>query len=153
MPKLRWTLESTYHDTEHNFRAVGPGVYDVPEDRVEKYLSHRLGGWERVDDEQDTIQDDTEDDDVDDIEEASQEGVEEDADETLDQFQEALEDGDPEPLPFNPEELTNSEIEEEVAEIDDEETLVALRNLEQDQQDRKGATDAIEARLEEVREE
>ena len=136
MPELRWTLESTYHDSDSGFRAVGPGVYDVPEERVEKYLSHRIGGWERVDEEQETTQAD----------------VEEAADETLDQFQEALEDGEPETLPFNPEELTNTEIEEEVAEIDDEETLVALLNLEQDQQDRKGATDAIEARLEEVHE-
>ena len=147
MPELRWTLESTYHDSDSGFRAVGPGVYDVPEERVEKYLSHRIGGWERVDEEQETTQNDTE-------EEADvEEAVEEAADETLDQFQEALEDGEPETLPFNPEELTNTEIEEEVAEIDDEETLVALLNLEEDQQDRKGATDAIEARLEEVREE
>jgi len=132
MPELRWTLASTYHDTEHNFRAVGPGVYDVPEDRVEKYLSHRLGGWERVDDEPEEPEQEAEDD---------EESVEE-----------HLEDGKTRTLPFTPEEHTNPDIEEKVQEIDDEEVLIALRTLEEEQQDRTGATDAIEARLDEVRE-
>jgi len=47
MTKLRWTAERTYFDTENSFQATGPGVYDIPEDRVEKYLSHE--NWERPD--------------------------------------------------------------------------------------------------------
>ena len=50
MTELRWTRESTFHDGQRNFRATGPGVYDVPEDAVEDYLELRSGAWERVDD-------------------------------------------------------------------------------------------------------
>lgn len=55
-------------------------------------------------------------------------------------------------LPFNPENHTNDEVAERVAEIDDEATLVALRNLEAEQKDRDGATEAIDARLDELEE-
>jgi hypothetical protein len=53
-------------------------------------------------------------------------------------------------LPFNPEEHTNDEVAERVADIDDVETLIALRNLEEEQQDRAGATDAIEDRIDDL---
>jgi len=53
-------------------------------------------------------------------------------------------------LPFNPESHTNDEIAEKVADINDEAALVALRNLEAEQEDRAGATDAIEDRLAEL---
>ncbi|WP_226041572.1 hypothetical protein [Natrinema sp. DC36] len=55
-------------------------------------------------------------------------------------------------LPFNPEEHTNDEIEERVAEIDDEAALVALRSLEEEQKDRDGAKDAIDSRLDDLEE-
>ena len=35
MTELRWTRDSTFHDGERNFRATGPGVYDVPEEAVD----------------------------------------------------------------------------------------------------------------------
>ena len=68
------------------------------------------------------------------------------------------EDGPPDPaaleddaesgtLPFNPEDHTNSDIADRVADIDDPATLRALLNLEEEQRDRTGATDAIEERL------
>jgi len=63
MPRLRWTRDSTFHDTASGFRAVGPGIYDVPEERVEEYLAHRSGAWERVDSVDDGDIDETEDDD------------------------------------------------------------------------------------------
>ena len=63
---------------------------------------------------------------------------------------EELPDGESGTLPFNPESKTIPEIEEKLEDVDDEETLEALRNLEQQQKDRDGAVDAIEARLEEV---
>ena len=47
MTELKWTRDSTFHDGSRNFRARGPGVYDVPEDAVEEYLDHRSGAWER----------------------------------------------------------------------------------------------------------
>ncbi|WP_137288632.1 hypothetical protein [Natronorubrum halophilum] len=61
-------------------------------------------------------------------------------------------DGETGTLPFNPEEHTNDEIAERVAEIDDEATLIALRNLEEDQKDRDGAKNAIDSRLDELEE-
>ena len=47
MTELRWTRDSTFHDGARNFRAHGPGVYDVPEEAVEDYLDHRSGAWVR----------------------------------------------------------------------------------------------------------
>lgn len=55
-------------------------------------------------------------------------------------------------LPFSPEEHTNDEIADRVADIDDRATLIALRRLEQEQKDRTGATDAIQSRLGELEE-
>lgn len=52
--------------------------------------------------------------------------------------------------PFNPGDHTNDEVAERVADIDDTEVLTALKNLEEQQQDRTGATDAIEERLTEL---
>lgn len=124
MPELRWTLESTYSDTEHNFRAVGPGVYDVPEDRVEKYLSHRSGGWERVE----TADGDAGAEDVGD--------AEDDAEADL----------------IDPAEYTIADLESELESIDDAETLETVRELEQDGKDRAGAVGAIDDRLDAVRE-
>lgn len=60
------------------------------------------------------------------------------------------EDPPPEETSFDPADYTNDEVEEEVADIDDEEQLRALLELEQEQRDRSGAIDAIEERLEEV---
>lgn len=71
------------------------------------------------------------------------------------------EDGPPDPddldddaesgtLPFNPADHTNDEIADCVADIDDPATLRALLNLEEEQKDRSGATDAIEERLDEL---
>ena len=47
MIELRWTRDSTFHDGERNFRATGPGIYDVPEEAVDEYLDHRSDAWER----------------------------------------------------------------------------------------------------------
>jgi hypothetical protein len=128
MTELRWTRDSTFHDGERNFRATGPGVYDVPEEAVEEYLDHRSGAWERPEEDGDEETDEASAEDVNELE--SESGT----------------------LPFNPENQTNSEIEERVAEIDDVATLRALLNLEEEQKDREGATDAIEARIHELEE-
>ena len=55
-------------------------------------------------------------------------------------------------LPFNPGDHTNDEVAERVADIDDPATLEALTRLEEQQQDRAGATDAIAERLDELEE-
>ncbi|GAB3669547.1 hypothetical protein [Halopiger thermotolerans] len=55
-------------------------------------------------------------------------------------------------LPFNPESNTIHEIEDKLEDVDDEETLRALRTLEEEQKDRDGATDAIDDRLDELEE-
>jgi len=145
MVKLRWT-GGTFTDGARGFRTAG-GVheFDDPE-RVEEYLDHRSGDWERVEDEED---------DVDQEDESEANSAEEDAatEEAEEPDLEELEaEGESGTLPFNPEGHTNSEIEERVAEIDDEATLVALRDLEEEQRDRKGAKGAIDDRLNEIRE-
>lgn len=53
-------------------------------------------------------------------------------------------------LPFDPGDHTNAEVAERVAEVDDAETLEALKDLEAQQQDRTGATEAIADRLDEL---
>jgi len=69
------------------------------------------------------------------------------------------EDGPPDPdavdgetgtLPFSPQNYTNDEIAEKVADIDEPAALRALLSLEAEQKDRAGATDAIEDRLDEL---
>jgi len=53
-------------------------------------------------------------------------------------------------LPFDPSAHTNDEVAERVADIDEVEVLTALMNLEEQQQDRDGATSAISDRLDEL---
>ena len=55
-------------------------------------------------------------------------------------------------LPFDPGNHTNDEVAERVADVDDPDTLEALKSLEEQQQDRAGATDAITDRLDELEE-
>lgn len=141
MTELKWTRDSTFHDGGRNFRARGPGVYDVPEEAVEEYLDHRSGAWERVDE--------------DDTEQPANDAGSEDSNASADDGDTETTsepDGEGGTLPFNPEEHTNAEIEERIADIDDVETVRALKNLEEEQQDRSGATDAFDDRLTELEE-
>ena len=155
MAKIRWT-GGTFTDGARGFRTTG-GVheFDDPE-RVEEYLDHRSGNWERVeeDDEADseTSEETDSSDDQDAAEPADEEEDEAAADETDEDDSEPEIEGESGTPSFNPENHTNSEIEERVADIDDEAALVALRNLEEEQQDRKGAKGAIDDRLNEIRE-
>ncbi|MDL0127074.1 hypothetical protein [Halobacterium salinarum] len=143
MTELKWTRDSTFHDGGRNFRARGPGVYDVPEEAVEEYLDHRSGAWEHVD-EDDT---DTEQSANDAGSESSNDSADDGDTETTSEPE-----GEGGTLPFNPEEHTNAEIEERIAGIDDVETVRALKNLEEEQKDRSGATDAFDDRLTELEE-
>ncbi|WP_135827304.1 hypothetical protein [Halorussus halobius] len=59
-------------------------------------------------------------------------------------------DGESETPPFNPESHTLGELDEKLDDVDDEAALVALRNLEEEQKNRAGATEAIDARLNEL---
>jgi hypothetical protein len=71
--------------------------------------------------------------------------------EPVDGDEDNAEDGDElDTAPFDPAEYTNEEIAERVEVADDEEALHALLDLEENQQDRDGATSAIEERLEEL---
>jgi hypothetical protein len=142
MTELKWTRDSTFHDGGRNFRARGPGVYDVPEEAVEEYLDHRSGAWEHVD------EDDT------DTEQSANDAGSEDSNASDDGDTETTSEpeGEGGALPFNPEEHTIAEIEERIADIDDVETVRALKNLEEEQQDRSGATDAFDDRLTELEE-
>jgi len=147
MPELRWTRDSTFQDGQRNFRARGPGVYDIPEDAVEEYLDHRSDGWERVDDSEEAEAADTEQEGGDESEaDEAESGIAEE-EPSADDF-----DGESETLPFNPENKTNSDIREEIQDIDDEATLVALLNLEKEQKDRKGAKDHIKDRIDKLEE-
>ena len=64
----------------------------------------------------------------------------------------SLDTSEAEALPFNPEEHTIDEIEAKLEDVDDASVLEALRSLEEDQKDRDGATEAIDARLDELEE-
>ena len=126
MTELRWTRESTFHDGQRNFRATGPGVYDVPEDAVEDYLDHRSDAWERVDDGGDEGQSDSD----------QEDDAEADAELSDDELAEVL-DG------------TIPEVEEELATGDYDDVLDELEALEEDGEDRSGVYSAIDDRREE----
>jgi hypothetical protein len=122
MIELRWTRDSTFHDGERNFRATGPGIYDVPEEAVEDYLDHRSGAWERPEETSD--------------EEQSADFPNDGADVDEDELAELL-DG------------TIGEVENalETGEYDD--VLDELETLEEDGEGRKGVFSAIDERREE----
>ena len=126
MTELRWTRESTFHDGQRNFRATGPGVYDVPEDAVEDYLDHRSDAWERVDDGGDEGESDSD----------QEDDAEADAELSDDELAEVL-DG------------TIPEVEEELATGDYDDVLDELEALEEDGEDRSGVYSAIDDRREE----
>ena len=131
MTELRWTRDSTFHDGQRNFRARGPGVYDVPEDAVEKYLEHRSGAWERVDDGGGEESDDDQEDEQD-----GEPEKESAAEISEDELAEVL-DG------------TIGEVEEALATGDYDDVLDRLEALEEDGEDRKGVYSAIDDRREE----
>ena len=126
MTELRWTRESTFHDGQRNFRATGPGVYDVPEDAVEDYLDHRSDAWERVDDGGDEGESDSD----------QEDDAEADAELSDDELAEVL-DG------------TIPEVKEELATGDYDDVLDELEALEEDGADRSGVYSAIDDRREE----
>ena len=126
MTELRWTRESTFHDGQRNFRATGPGVYDVPEDAVEDYLDHRSDAWECVDDGGDEGESDSD----------QEDDAEADAELSDDELAEVL-DG------------TIPEVEEELATGDYDDVLDELEALEEDGEDRSGVYSAIDDRREE----
>ena len=126
MTELRWTRESTFHDGQRNFRATGPGVYDVPEAAVEDYLEHRSGAWERVDDGGDEEESDgNQEDDAKADAELPDDELADVLDGTIGEVEEALETGD----------------------YDD--VLDELEALEEDGEDRTGVYSAIDDRREE----
>jgi hypothetical protein len=122
MTELRWTRDSTFHDGERNFRATGPGVYDVPEEAVEEYLDHRSGAWERPEETSDEEQSTDSQDDSADVDEDELAAV---LDGTIGEVEDALETG----------------------EYDD--VLDELEALEEDGEGRKGVFSAIDERREE----
>ena len=122
MIELRWTRDSTFHDGERNFRATGPGIYDVPEEAVEDYLDHRSGAWERPEETSDEEQSADSQDDGADVDE---DVLAELLDGTIGEVEDALETG----------------------EYDD--VLDELEVLEEDGEGRKGVFSAIDERREE----
>ena len=62
-------------------------------------------------------------------------------------------DGESGTLPFNPEENTIDELEQKLADVDDDEAVRALKNLEAEQQARSGAEDVFDERLGELEDE
>ena len=126
MTELRWTRESTFHDGQRNFRATGPGVYDVPEAAVEDYLEHRSGAWERVDEGGDEEESDSD----------QEEDAEADVEFSDDELAEVLNG-------------TIPEVEEELATGDYDDVLDELEALEEDGEDRSGVYSTIDDRREE----
>ena len=122
MIELRWTRDSTFHDGERNFRATGPGIYDVPEEAVEDYLDHRSGAWERPEETSD--------------EEQSADSQDDGADVDEDELAELL-DG------------TIGEVEDALETGEYDNVLDELEALEEDGEGRKGVFSAIDERREE----
>ena len=122
MTELRWTRDSTFHDGARNFRARGPGVYDVPEEAVEDYLDHRSGAWERPEETSD--------------EEQSADFPNDGADVDEDELAELL-DG------------TIGEVEDALETGEYDTVLDELEALEEDGEGRKGVFSAIDERREE----
>ena len=122
MIELRWIRDSTFHDGERNFRATGPGIYDVPEEAVEDYLDHRSGAWERPEETSD--------------EEQSADSQDDGADVDEDELAELL-DG------------TIGEVEDALETGEYDTVLDELEALEEDGEGRKGVFSAIDERREE----
>ena len=121
MTELRWTNETTFQDGKRNIQATGPGVYDIPEDRVEKYLDHRSDAWERPEETSDEEQSAESQDDGTDVDEDE---LAELLDGTIGEVEDALETG----------------------EYDD--VLDELEALEEDGEGRTGVFSAIDEREE-----
>ena len=123
MPTVRYTADGGHYRVGgHGF---DPGDERTVDDELAEYLADR-DGFEVIGD--------AGDDDV----------HEEDGPPDLDAV-----DGEP-TLPFSPENHTNDEVAEKVADIDEPAALRALLNLEAEQKDRDGATEAIQNRLDEL---
>lgn len=140
MARLRWT-GGTFVDSSRGFNTTGGEHEFDDKDRVEEYLGHRSGNWERVEgptdataDEEavpETIDEEQADDDAGD-DEADAEDVQEASDEEL---REVL-DG------------TNDEVAEALATGEYDDHLDRLAELEAAGEDRKGAIEAIKERRE-----
>lgn len=142
MAKLRWT-GGTFTDGARGFRTSG-GVHEFDEpERVEEYLDHRSGDWERVEesaDEDETADEDTGDEDPDTAEADADPKAE--ADDVVTPT---------DPPPFDPTDLTVTEIEDELAERDlSEADLLAVYSAEREAEDRTTAVEAIDAALDEL---
>lgn len=136
MARLRWT-GGTFVDSSRGFNTTGGEHEFDDEDRVEEYLGHRSGNWERVEDPTDATADEeavpeTIDEEQADDEEPAEEDVQEVSDEEL---REVL-DG------------TNDEVAETLATGEYDDHLDRLAELEAAGEGRKGATEAIEERRE-----
>jgi len=134
MARLIWT-GGTFIDSDRGFKTTGGEHEFDDEDRVDEYLDHRSGNWERVENPTDATADDeavpeTIDEDGDDV------GGEDDVQEVSDEELLEVLDG------------TNDEVAEALATGEYDDHLDRLAELETDGKDRKGATDAIEERRE-----
>lgn len=174
MPRVRYTGDGgRYRAGGHTFE---PGdARDVPEGLAE-HLVHTVDAFEYADDhvtdveyaevEQTKPEEDEKDEESTDGESMDETEEEQAEDETEEEQPGDESEGDAIPddgeansvereasqtLPFNPEAHTNDEIEDRVQDVDDESVLRALLNIEQEQKDRAGATDAIQNRLDDLR--
>lgn len=140
MAKLRWT-GGTFTDGARGFRTSG-GVHEFEDpERVEEYLDHRSGDWERV--EEDEAEDET---DAEDTGDEDPDAAEADDDAEADDVVTPTD-----PPPFDPTDLTVAEIEDELAERDlSEADLLAVYSAEREAEDRTTAVKAIDAALDEL---
>lgn len=125
MPRVEKTTGGRLRSRVADQEFVGGETYDVDAETAE-YLVNERGGFEIVDAGGMTDETAEEEPDHDDL------------------------DGEEGTLPFSPASNTIDELSEKIAEIDDVETLRALRNVEEEQKNRDGATDALDARINEL---
>lgn len=132
--RLRWPRRGQFADHGRGIRVQGPNgtipTDDLDDDAVEHLLDR---GFVPVDDDQDGSAPSDGDDEVTEIDELDAEDI-----------------GASGPLPFNPDSHSIPDIRELVQDVDDPEAVRALANLEAEGEDRKGAADAFDDRLDEL---
>lgn len=135
MARLKWT-GGTFVDSPRGFRASPGSVHEFDDDdRVDEYLDHRSGDWVRVEDESDDESESDDDAENDEPDEPETEGDESEP--------------DVEPA-LDPTELTIDELGDALDDVDDVDAIEAARELEADDENRSGATDAFDTRLDEL---
>ena len=146
MTRLRWT-GGQFTDGSRGFRTTGTSEHEFEDDdRVDEYLDHRSGNWERVEDSEDDI-DETDADSADD--DVQEDGADEDVAEAETEAEDDDEISDDELVELLDGSVGDLEDALATGEYDDPDVLNRLARIEREDGDsRTTAIEAIDARRE-----